>query len=177
MQLILFRHGPAGHPDPSRWPDDRARPLTERGEEKTRAAAKGLARLLGDGTRVWTSPLARAHRTAEILVAANGGHPPHVVAALASGGSVRSLLEQLAAASRAAPEGTIVVVGHEPELGRLAGLLLVDSGRALPLKKAGACALSFDGVPGKQLGDLEWFLPPRVLRALGARARAGHGAS
>jgi phosphohistidine phosphatase len=176
MRLILFRHGPAGRPDPTRWPDDRARPLSERGEGKTRAAAKGLNRLLAKGSRVWTSPLVRAHRTAELLVAAHGGNPPQVVAALASGGSMRSLLEQLAAASRAAPEGTIVLVGHEPELGRLAGLLLDDSGRALPLKKAGACALSFDGIPGKQLGDLEWFLPPRILRALGARTRHGHGA-
>ena len=177
MQLILFRHGPAGHPDPSRWPDDRARPLSERGEVKTRAAARGLARLIPADSRVWTSPLVRARRTAELLVQALRAEEPHTVAALASGGSTRSLLEQIAAATRATPDGTIVLVGHEPELGRLAGVLLLEADRALPLKKAGACGLSFDGIPGKQPGDLDWFLPPRVLRALGARRRAGHGAS
>ena len=177
MQLILFRHGPAGRSDPSRWPDDRARPLTPRGEAKTRAAAKGLVRILPAAIMLWTSPLVRAVRTADILGRALDGAPARSVAALASGGSQRALLEQLAAAAADAPLGTIVLVGHEPDLGRLAGSLLFDSPGALPLKKAGACALSFDGAPQKQRGDLDWFLSPRLLRALGARTRAGHGAS
>ncbi len=177
MQLILFRHGPAGRPDPSRWPDDRARPLTPQGEEKTRAAARGLARTLPDAATVWTSPLVRAIRTAEILTRELDARGPRTVAALASGGSERALLELLAAAAAKDPECTLVLVGHEPDLGRLAGSLLGGAGRALPLKKAGACALSFDGAPGTTPGDLDWFLPPRLLRALGARKRAAHGAS
>ncbi len=177
MQLILFRHGPAGRPDPSRWPDDSARPLTPRGEEKTRAAARGLARVLPAAATVWTSPFVRAARTAELLTRELDARRPKTVAALASGGSERALLDLLAAEDDAAAAGTIVLVGHEPDLGRLAGSLLVDPARTLPLKKAGACALSFDGAPGKQLGDLDWFLPPRLLRALGARRRAAHGAS
>ena len=32
MRVVLMRHGPAGDPDPQRWPDDRLRPLTPRGE-------------------------------------------------------------------------------------------------------------------------------------------------
>lgn len=177
MQLILFRHGPAGRPDPSRWPDDSARPLTPRGEEKTRAAARGLARALPAAAAVWTSPLVRAARTAEILARELDSRGPRTVAGLASGGSERALLELLAATVADDAAATIVLVGHEPELGRLAGSLLVDPARALPLKKAGACALSFDGAPGKKLGDLKWFLSPRLLRALGARTRAAHGAS
>jgi phosphohistidine phosphatase len=174
MQLILFRHGPAGRPDPARWPDDRARPLTPRGEEKTRAAARGLARLLPSGATIWTSPFVRATRTAELLAAALDGAPPHTVPALASGGPARAVLQLLATES---PDGTIVLVGHEPDLGLLAGSLLLESTGALPLKKAGACALSFDGPPRKHDGALDWFLPPRLLRALGARKRAGEGAT
>lgn len=176
MQLILFRHGPAGRPDASRWPDDRARPLTPRGEGKTRAAARGLARLLPATTTLWTSPFVRAACTAEILATALGGAAPRPVAALGSGGSARDLLQRLATAEAEAPEGAIVLVGHEPDLGRLAGSLLLEFTGALPLKKAGACALSFDGPPRMNSGGLDWFLPPRLLRALGARKRVDQGA-
>jgi len=176
MQVILFRHGPAGRPDVSRWPDDHARPLTPRGEEKTRAAAKGLARLLPAEAAIWSSPFARTIRTAEILAATLGSAPPRTVAALASGGSARALLPLLATAAAEVPEGTIILVGHEPDLGRLAGSLMLESTGALPLKKAGACALTFDGPPRMNDGALDWFLPPRLLRALGARKRSGQGA-
>lgn len=133
--------------------------------------------MLPDAVTIWTSPLARAIRTAEILARELDARGPRTVAALASGGSERALLTLLAAAVAEDPQGTLVLVGHEPDLGRLAGSLLSDAARALPIKKAGACALSFDGAPGSTPGDLDWFLPPRLLRALGARKRAPHGAS
>jgi len=138
MQLILLRHGPAGRPDPSRWPDDRARPLTPRGEEKTRAAARGLARTLAASGRIWSSPFARALRTAEILATTLDAAPPRPVAALAAGAPLRALLPQLVAAEAEEPGGTLVLVGHEPDLGLLAGMLMLESTGALPLKKAGA---------------------------------------
>src|SRR5690348_14291371 len=53
MLLVFLRHGPAGHADSSRWPDDRERPLTTKGIERTRRAAKGLTRLTGRIDRVW----------------------------------------------------------------------------------------------------------------------------
>ena len=113
-------------------------------------------------------------RDAGVLARALHAAPPRSLPALASGGSQRALLGQLAGAG---PAETIVLVGHEPDLGRLAGALLFDAPGALPLKKAGACGLSFDGAPQLQRGDLDWFLSPRLLRALGSRSRAGHGAS
>ena len=67
MQVILFRHGPAGDPDPSRWPTDVDRPLTPKGIERTRASGRGLARLVGEVTCVVTSPYERALGTANIL--------------------------------------------------------------------------------------------------------------
>ena len=36
MRVILFRHGPAEVRDPSRWPEDTERPLTRRGEKRSR---------------------------------------------------------------------------------------------------------------------------------------------
>ena len=178
MLVVLFRHGPAGRSDPKRWPDDRDRPLTPKGDKRTRQAAEGLARVLGRTAArraiVWSSPLVRAEQTARRAAAALGGKEagPQIVAALAPGGSMRGILERLvAAAEQGKDDGAIVVlVGHEPDLGQLAGELALDPPGPLPLKKAGACAVVFEGAPRRRTGRLEWFLPPRVLRAL-SRAR------
>ncbi|MBI1795893.1 MAG: hypothetical protein HYR74_02465, partial [Candidatus Eisenbacteria bacterium] len=77
----------------------------------------------------------------------------------------------------------IVLVGHEPHLGRLASTLLFGTpGHPLTLKKAGVCTLAFDDriAPGE--ARLCGFLAPRVLRRLGGRASriavvAGHVAA
>jgi phosphohistidine phosphatase SixA len=176
LLVILFRHGPAGRSDPKRWPDDRDRPLTTDGEKRTRQAAEGLARLLRDEELarvvVWTSPLVRADQTAHRVATALGGGKevePQVVTGLAPGGSMRGLLERLTALAQEAKADdlAVVLVGHEPDLGQLAGELALDPPGPLPLKKAGACAVAFDGAPRRRAGTLEWFLPPRLLRALG----------
>jgi len=169
MQLILFRHGPAGRADPARWPDDGQRPLSARGGEKTRAAALGLARVVNKGATVWTSPLVRARQTADLIATALGAATPTTFGALAPGGPERTVLARLGAPD---VDGPVVLVGHEPDLGRLAGSLLAAGPSSLPLKKAGAVVLDFDGSPRRGEGRLAAFLPPRVLRALGARRAA-----
>jgi len=166
MKVILFRHGPAGRRDPSRWPDDAARPLTTRGAVRARQAARGLARLEPQIGAILTSPLERASATARELQVSIGGRKPEILEALAPGGSYRRLLEALG--TRASDE-TVVLVGHEPDLGKLAGTLLFGAPAALPIKKAGACAISFVGPPHAGKGQLAWFLPPRSLRRLARR--------
>jgi len=69
----------------------------------------------------------------------------------------------------------VVLVGHEPHLGKLAGTLLFGAPAHLPIKKAGACAIDFEARPRAGGGQLVWFLPPRALRQLAGkkqRARA-----
>ncbi len=168
MRLILFRHGAAGHADPARWPDDGLRPLTERGEEHVREAARGLMRLEGECAGVLSSPLARAALTAELvreelgIERAVGFHD-----GLGPAGSTRSLLESLAAQ---AGDQTLVLVGHEPDLGKLAGMLIFGAPAHLPLKKAGACGIRFEAGLRPGTGQLAWFLPPKALRRLGRGA-------
>jgi phosphohistidine phosphatase len=165
MRLILFRHGHADEADPARWPDDRERPLSARGAERTADAARGLADLEESVTRVITSPLCRARETARILVDVLAiGAPFETHDALAPGGSARRLLETLPADD---VDDTLVLVGHEPDLGKLAGTLLFGAPKPIPLKKAGACAIVFDGPAAPGAGRLAWFLPPRALRRLG----------
>jgi phosphohistidine phosphatase len=169
MIVVLFRHGPAGRRDGSRWPDDGERPLTPRGSRRAEVAARGLGRLLGDVSCVVTSPLARAAQTAAILhQALEPERPVEILEGLAPGGSYRSVLKRLEACG---PNDVIVLVGHEPDLGKLAGVLLFGApATGLPLKKAGACTIHFVGPPRAGEGRLDAFLPPRVLRGL-ARKR------
>jgi phosphohistidine phosphatase len=68
------------------------------------------------------------------------------------------------------PDSCVICIGHEPQLGMAASVLL--SGRAsasFPLKKAGACLieLSIPAKPGR--GVLRWWLTPGQLRAMGKR--------
>ena len=167
MQVILFRHGPAGRRDPERWPDDALRPLTVRGRERTRRAARGLGTLLGRQPMILASSFKRAKQTAdllaeELLVPAVALEP-----LLEPGGSQKRLIERLA--SQPSDE-TRVLVGHEPDLGALAGALLTATSVSLTLKKAGACSMHFVGAVEPGAGRLDWFLTPRVLRRVGRRA-------
>src|SRR5262245_38248183 len=164
MRLVLFRHGPAEARDPSQWPDDALRPLTGRGVERTRSAARGVARLEPAIARVYTSPAVRALDTAKLLAGElDKGGDPVLMDTLAPEGSWRATLDQLAGEPR---DSTVALVGHEPSLGLLAARLLRSTGDgALTLKKAGACSITCEAPePGR--GRLRWWLRPAALRAL-----------
>lgn len=164
MRIVLLRHGPAGTQDPMSWPDDRLRPLTDKGVERTQRACAGLVRLEPEVAVVLSSPLKRCADTAAILCEAlDGKATPRLTGALAPGGSWRAALAELESMLET---DTVALVGHEPDLGKLAGVMLFGAPAALPLGKAGACSIEFEArcAPGK--GRLRWFLPPRALRRL-----------
>ena len=164
MRIILFRHGPAEARDPDLWPDDQQRPLTAKGEERVRRCARALKRLEGEIHVIHSSPLARCMRTAELIFEETGTELAVVtLPSLAPGRSWRSTLHRIAEES---PDSTLVLVGHEPELGKLAGLFLFGAPAALPLKKAGACSFAFEDAVAPGAGRLRWFLPPRSLERL-----------
>lgn len=162
MQLLIIRHaiavprGTPGIPDPER-------PLTQRGEDRFRKAAAGLARILPPPGAILTSPWVRARRTAEIASEAWGGPDPVNVDCLAHG-SLQDLQREL---SRHTGDATVSVVGHEPQLSSLLAMLLgTDRDDRLVFKKGGAALLEMAGT----LSDgahLIWYLPPRLLRRLG----------
>jgi len=166
VRLILFRHGPAGQRDASRWPDDSQRPLTTRGLERTRRAAGGLARIEPGIHAILTSPCLRAEATAKLLADALGSADVQVLEALRPGGSVRQVITQLQDFPTAA---VVVLVGHEPDLGRWAGMLVFGVASQLPLKKAGACEVRFEGAVTPGRGQLAWLVPPRFLRRRAGR--------
>jgi phosphohistidine phosphatase len=163
MKVILFRHGSAGSRDASRWPDDSLRPLTSAGERRTRAAARGLVGLEGVPDQILSSPYERAAATARILAEVADNQEVKMLDELEPNGSFRRILEHL----RGLPsDAHVALVGHEPDLGKLAGTLLVGAPAAIPLKKAGVCIIEFVGPVQAGDGELKGYYPPRVLRRL-----------
>lgn len=168
MQLYLIRHGIAAERGPV-YPDDRLRPLTKTGEERMRLEAAALASLDIAFEVVLTSPLVRAKQTATIVAAGDEATPaPPVMEseALACHGTPEDVWALLA---EHAGSGAIALVGHEPNLGELVSTLI---GAAAPVrfKKGAICRVDLPAVPSgdrTRLGEFRWFLPPRVLRAIG----------
>lgn len=167
MDLFLLRHGLAEERDEIRYPDDSLRPLTAAGRRKLRRIAAGMRALDLEFDAVWSSPYLRARQTAEIVADAFRVRKRlELVPELAPAGGVRRLLRRLAGKSAAAEN--ILLVGHEPYLGELAGFLI--SGRAglpLALKKGGLCLLARETPVRGRRAALEWLLTPRQLIALG----------
>jgi len=173
VRLVLLRHAPAQHRDPSRWPDDADRPLRPSGRKEFARSAQGLARLLdGRGVAV-TSPLKRAHETNELL----GRHwkpalEPWVWPELRPEIPARDVLGRVAR-SLARSRGSMVLIGHEPQFSRLVGLATTgEAASVVRFSKGGAIAIDFDAalVPGG--GKIAWALTRSQLSRL-ARTRPG----
>jgi phosphohistidine phosphatase len=148
--------------------DDAARPLTSDGRRKMERAAIGLVELVPDLDVLAASPFTRALQTAEIIAEAYGGLRVERVPALAPGAGVDRVVEWLAALP---VTGTVAAVGHEPDLGQLVCALLADSnGPFLELRKGAACLLEFSGPVSRSAATLDWFLGPKHLRRIAARA-------
>lgn len=144
-------------------PDD-ARPLTAVGRSKMRQVSAALHGLLPRLDLLATSPLVRAHQTAQIVAAEYGSPMPTVAEALRPGSSGEALLAYLKARRSAR---TVAIVGHEPTLSQQASFLLSGRERSfIQLKKGGACLLEFDAGWRAGAAKLLWLLPPGELRRL-----------
>jgi phosphohistidine phosphatase len=162
MQLVLIRHARAE--ERMLFKRDRTRALTQDGQRRMRKAARGLHALLPGLTQIATSPLLRARQTAEIVAAVYTGIDTVSLPALSPGVAPRAVLAWL----RAQPaDATLALVGHEPDLGLLAGWLLTGKNSGFVQFKKGAAALiEFSGAPAAGKGTLVWLLTAAQLAEL-----------
>lgn len=168
MRLLIIRHAHAEPRDATRWPDDLERPLTPRGVRRARRAARAIARLEPEVSVIFSSPARRAAQTAAVVAEALGGLAPvRPLDAALPGSTWRELLRAIAREPR---DATVALVGHEPDLGKLAGALLFGAPAAVPFKKAGVLALDLPSLAAGH-GRLRWSFTPRALAAL-ARKRS-----
>lgn len=163
-ELYLVRHAIAAERG-TEWPDDARRPLTERGIARFTEVVAGLAWFGVAPDDIYTSPLVRARQTAQILAKGVEGHPAvKVLDALAPGHAPADVVRALAEVST---RRHLALVGHEPGLGELAAFL-IGSRRPIPFRKGGVCRIDLESIGSKRSGELQWCLPPKVLRKLGA---------
>ena len=158
MIVYLVRHAIAEERGPA-WPDDRERPLTEKGVARFREIS---ARLEARGVRVgaiYSSPLVRARQTAELLVPGWAQVPIQSVEELAPERTPASLAKVLA--DRAAHDA-IALVGHEPDLGTLAAWM-IGAKAPLPFKKGGVARIDCGDTIKAGEGTLVWLVTPKLV--------------
>lgn len=171
MRLVLLRHAIAEdryvfHMSSEGDPDS-LRPLTNLGISRMEKSAAGLYKALdGDVQRVVTSPYTRAFQTAEIFLEAipETKRPKLEVSDLLTPGcSFRTIRQWLESVT-----GTVVLVGHEPDLSWLMQQFTSGSAtQVLKFGKAAACMIYFERDPMNSFGVLRWFITPAILRKLG----------
>jgi phosphohistidine phosphatase len=130
-ELVLLRHGIAEPRQAGR--DHPDRPLTAAGRQRTQLVMAALVRRGLRLDRLLSSPYRRAMQTAELALEAGLAAGLAVDERLKPGGALETLLSSL--------DGRLGLVGHEPDLGDLACLLLGCPPGGLLLKKAGVIQL------------------------------------
>jgi phosphohistidine phosphatase len=162
LELYLIRHGVAAERGED-YPDDSKRPLTNAGISRLKKEAKALDEIGVAFDHIITSPLLRTKQTADIFAESLKSKPSVSSSdALAPAGTSTAVIQELAKHMR---KGRIALVGHEPNIGELAGRLI---GARMPLefKKGGICRIDFEVFPPKGVGQLRWFVTPRMLREI-----------
>src|ERR671937_510039 len=107
MDLIVWRHAEAEEGTT----DDLRRRLTSKGRKQAARAAQWLLQRLPSRFSLIASPALRAHQTAQAL-----GVPIKADEALAPGSSAKAIIE---ACGWPTYKGAVVVVAHQPDLGRV----------------------------------------------------------
>lgn len=163
MQLLLIRHGIAEDIAPNGG-GDAERALTDDGVRRLRKGANRLRSQFERLDRVLCSPYRRARESAAILCAAWGLAGAETVDGCTPFDAPATVLPVLAGCDA---DAHVALVGHEPHLGCLAGLLLsANPDPLLKLRKGGAALIVFPGPAAAGAGRLHWVLTAGQMRAL-----------
>jgi phosphohistidine phosphatase len=162
VKLYIMRHGPAEDHAPTGRDFDRK--LTPAGRARTELVARELARREEEPKRIVSSPLARTIETAEVVIRAlKLDLAAESSEELAPGGNALALVRQLAAAGAR----RVMLVGHEPDVSRLAASLLPDWSHGFD--KAMVVGLKIDRASlagpakGENVARLRFVVEPKQL--------------
>jgi phosphohistidine phosphatase len=169
MNLYIVRHAIAVEEGAAGYESDSERPLTDKGRKKMRQVAKGLRSLGVEFDLILSSPYVRARETAEILAE---------VFKMKKNITFTESLIPLATPELLIGEinqtysvDSIAVVGHEPHLSTLIGILVAENAKIdLTLKKGGVCYITADDLHhNDHRATLEWLLTPGILTDIGEK--------
>lgn len=155
MELVLWRHADAGEPLPDAA-GDLERRLTDRGRKQAGRMARWLHSRLPERYVVLSSPAARARETAAAL-----GAKVRTDERLASGADVAAHLAVLSWPEEPDSRSRhLVLVGHQPALGRLASLLLSGHEDDWAMKKGAVWWLALRRRDGREQVVLRAVIGP-----------------
>jgi phosphohistidine phosphatase len=166
MDLYIIRHAIAVDEATSDYESDSERPLTDKGRKKMRQIAKALRHLGVEFDIILSSPYIRACETSEILadvfkMKSKIAFSDHLIPL----GNPELLIGEI---NEKHTVDSLAIVGHEPHLSTLVGLLIADSSKIeMTLKKGGVCYLSADNLHQDHRATLEWLLTPGILVEIG----------
>jgi phosphohistidine phosphatase len=154
MQVYLLRHGIAEEDRSGLSDADRA--LTQGGRGKVRQTLQAPSQADIRPTLILTSPLKRALQTAEIAREVFKYKCELVRSeALMPDSRVQEVWDEIRVH---AGEPAIVLVGHNPQFGQLAGYLLGTPELQIDVKKGSLLRIDFEGHSSQPKGILRWFL-------------------
>ena len=162
MILLLNRHANAGERDPAQWPDDRDRPLTDKGRKVQDEVSRWLRKRDLAPTLVLTSPWTRAAQTAAILVEVTRvAQPPVPCDPLADDPDLARLQDHV---GEQPGNAIVAMVGHSPWMEELAAILLggSESSVRMDFPKSGVMGIELAQLePGA--GELRFFVRPKMV--------------
>jgi phosphohistidine phosphatase len=153
-QLWVLRHAEA---EPHGTRPDSDRRLTARGEQQARAAGVAIQRLAVAFDEVLFSPKVRARATAELAAEGWSAQQRELLrehSPLAGGFDASQAIDALAGVP--APDGRLLLIGHEPDLSLTVGGL---TGGRIDLKKGGLAVVRLESSGG----ELAILMRPREL--------------
>ena len=155
MLLYLLRHADADTPAPS----DEARALSEKGRAQAEKVARFCEAHEMHLSLVLTSPVRRAHDTAQIVVAKMRAEL-HIAPWLACGMHPQAALEELRAYRS---QGSVMLIGHEPDFSQLAAHLIgLATNTSLQVRKASLTLIDLDFFRAGA-GRLHFSLPCKLM--------------
>lgn len=161
MQLYILRHGIAETPTAGMNDADRA--LVPEGKKKLRIILGGAHAAGVSPTLILTSPYRRAVETAEIAADALDYKGKIIRSkSLLPGCTPNEAWDEIRSYGA---EGRIILSGHEPMLGYMAGFLLATPSLLIDLKKGSLLRIDMERTGMQPRGVLRWYVTPKLAMA------------
>ncbi|MGH7950764.1 MAG: phosphohistidine phosphatase SixA [Limisphaerales bacterium] len=163
MNLYILRHGLAVEHGAPGYKKDSDRPLTPKGRQRLRQIAKAIEAMGLNFDAIFSSPFLRAKQTAEIAAEELGlEKKPAFTNELTPNGNPKMLIEEINQLKSS--QKNILLVGHEPYLSQLIGLLVAgNTNTTIDLKKGGLCKLEIETLRYGRCATFAWLLMPRQM--------------
>jgi phosphohistidine phosphatase len=158
MDIYLVRHAAAVARGADGIATDEERPLSEEGWKQAASLGRVFKKRGIIPEMVVTSPLVRAVQTAKELCTVLELTDRHIETRdeLAPDGRPKKLARYL----NGLPWQSVILVGHQPDLGSCAGWLLGNKEMQIDFAKGGAAMIRVEGSVTKGGGMLMWLIGP-----------------